>query len=200
MKNEDDLAELRSDWQRSAFDLETVRLTLARRRRDHGLAQIGNGLCLVLATALFGWFVHRVMTGSGWLFVVGAAVILISIPLLLVQIVELGREARTRYDDTTGSLLLNARRRIAFELRLVRIGRHTVALFVAGAMATIGLVLFGLAPFRSGGIVAFVWGATAGLTWKWLNGRRAALQAEAERCERLIDEFAPAESDGDGVR
>ena len=195
MSGDDFLDALRADWRRPSVDLERMRRLTARRQRlqsvVRALTPVGALACGLLGL-LLGW---QAVTSGEAVLAVGAAALLIAAPLLLVELTEIRRASRIRYDDTPRGVLEQAAEQIHYARKALRGYRWSASILAAAAVIVVAIRLAGWSSDPAAFPIAATWIAVAALTWAAQVWRAGRLAREAQRCEQLLVQLDEAEDD-----
>lgn len=184
---------LRADWGRQSVDLDHIRRQVAQRRvsaRRAAWTNIGGGLLVLLFGA---WFAYQALAAGDAVYAIGAAAMLLALPLILAEYAAARRSMTVRIDDTPAGVVRQARDQAGTSLRLLRGCRAGAMILLACAVTVMGLAALGLAEHTLATLLAPVWGGSALIMWFWQSWRGRRLADEIERCDRILAEFSEAE-------
>src|SRR5688572_21790770 len=179
--NDDFIRHLRGDWQSQDHDVANALLRLRRNRWTPHLALAWEISACVFAAAVGLWFAwvaahneeHRI------LFVLSAAVLLITAPVLGIASLMVRRRSFAWDAESPESLLRVGVRRVDASLRAMRIGQWHIAivavfvalLWIAEAFGFVHAIKFLV-------LYTAVCVAVCGASWLWMRRRAKQLRAE----------------------
>lgn len=190
---DDFLDSLRADWREQAPDLAAIGRRGERRRKLARLSMLVSFSTALLAILLAGWFGYRAAVSGDAVTMLGAAGLLVAVPLLILEAIDKRRGLSLRYDSTPKGVLLEARHRAATARRLLAGFRWSAAILLACAAAAWVLAAGGYAERGEALLLTGVWGGTAFGVWLWQMWRSRRLAAEIACSDRLLEELAEAE-------
>jgi hypothetical protein len=148
-----------------------------------------------LAILLASWFGYRAATTGDAVIMLGAAGLLVAVPLLIVEAIDKSRSLALRYDSTPKGVLLEARHWAVTARRFLAGFRWSAVILLACAAGAWTLVGAGHADRGEAVFLTGVWGGTALGVWLWQMWRDRRLAAEIACGDRLLAELAGAEGD-----
>jgi len=193
MTNDTLLSELGADWRRQTTDLDRLRKLTERRRLRTRLALIGKAAGTAVAFLSGLWFVWLALTGAPALFALAGIVLLVSLPLMLLELAGTARSLRIGYDDTPVGMLRRARHQAAASRHLLWGSRASALLLGATAAGLLALFAAGSASAEEALIFAPTWALFAIAGWAWQSHRARRLAAEIAGCDALLAELGEAE-------
>lgn len=188
------LAELRAAWTQQPPGAEQTPRRLAHRRARERLKLLGAAFAVLAYAGLALLFAARAADGGPTVYWLAAIAFALSVPVMLVELVQALRDTRIEYEETPLGLLHEARHRIAAARRALW-GCRLAALVLCGSV--LGLAAMwaaGEVAGRRALLIGLVWGGVAAATWGWQVRRGRQLAAEAARCERLLAEYRGADA------
>ena len=143
---------------------------------------------------LFGlWFIRLALTGAPPLFALAGIVLLVSLPLMLLEVAGTARSLRIGHDDTPAGVLRRARHQAAAARHLLWASRVSALLLGASAAALLLLHAAGRARAEDAWLFAPLWALVAIGGWVWQSRRARRLAADIARCDSLLAELGEAE-------
>lgn len=191
--SDDFLDTLRADWREPAPDLAAIGRRGERRRRLTRMSMLVSLSTAVLAILVAGWFGYRAAASGDAVTMLGAAGLLVAVPLLIAEAIDKRRSLSLRYDSTPTGVLLDARHRAATARRFLRGFRWSAAILLACAATSWVLVAAGSADRGEAWFLTWVWGGTAIGVWLWQLWRDRRLAAEIACSDRLLAELGEAD-------
>ncbi|MDQ8757973.1 hypothetical protein RCO27_17240 [Sphingosinicella sp. LHD-64] len=192
MTNDSFLSDLGADWRRQTADLDRLRARTERQRRRTRLALIAKAAGAAIALLSGVWFVWLAFRGAPTVFALAGIVLLVSLPLMLLELAGTARALRVGHDDTPAGVLRRARDQAVAARQLLWAGRVAALLMAASAAGLAALFVAGRA--RTEDTLAFVplWTLVALGGWVWQARRARRLAAEIARCDALLAELREA--------
>lgn len=193
MTTDPSLAELGVDWRRQIVDLDRLRAATERRRRRTLLALIVKAAGTGIAFLFGAGFVWLALGGAPAIFALAGFVLVISLPLMLMDLAGTARLLRLGHDDTPAGVLRRARDQAAIAQHLL--WGHRAGALLLGACALGLLALYATGRARAEEALVFVplWGLLALGGWAWQARRARRLAAEVGRCDSLLAELSEAD-------
>lgn len=187
------LSEIGADWRRQTVDLDRLHSAIDRRRRLTRLALIikaaGTGIALLCGA----WFVRLALGGAPAIFALAGIVLLVSLPLMLIDLAGTARSLRLGDDDTPAGVLRRARNQAAMARHLLWGHRAAALLLGACALGLLGLYATGRARAEEAIVMVPLWALLASGGWLWQLHRARHLASEIARCDRLLAELGEAD-------
>ncbi len=195
MMTDEYLDTLRADWRGEAPDLVAMRRDGERRRRLMRLSMLLSLSTAVLAVVAAGWLGYRAAATGDAVSMLGAAGLLIAVPLLIVEAIDKRQSLSLRYDSTPKGVLLEARHRAVTARRLLVGFRWSAVILLACAAAAWVLAAGGYADRGKALFLTGVWAGTAFGVWLWQLWRSRRLAAQIACSDRMLAELAEAEDE-----
>ncbi len=183
------IRELRRDWQSQEFDASQVVRRLRRARWAPHLVLVFEilGCCVALGVGIWFAWVAAHQEEHKLLFVLSAAVLLITAPVLGVATALARRPGLAWDDETPESILRSGIRRADATLQAMRVGRWHIAI-IAGFVALLW-ALQGLKFIQAMEFLLFYSSVCLVVSlgsWIWMAWRTRTLHAERDACIRLL--------------
>lgn len=183
---------LGADWRRQTADLDRVRRSIEARRRRTRLVLLARIAGTGAALLSCAWFIRLALSGGPATFALGAIVLVIALPLMLLEVAGTARLLRVGHDDAPAGVLRRARDQATLARHLLWGTRAAALLLGASAAGLLGLYAAGRAGERQVLIITPIWLLLALALWGWQVYRGRRLAAEIERCEVLLAELGEA--------
>ena len=186
---------VRADWRRDGPDLAAIGRRGERRRRLTRLSMLASLSTAFLAILLASWFGYRAAVSGDAVTMLGAAGLLVAVPLLIVEAIDKRRSLSLLHDSTPRGVLLEARHRAVTARRFLAGFRWSAVILLACVAAAWVLVAGGYADRGQALFLTGVWVSTAFGVWLWQLWRSRRLAAEIACSDRLLAELAEAEGE-----
>jgi hypothetical protein len=193
MTNDTLLSELGADWRRQTADLDRLRRLTERRRQRTRLALIAKAAGAAIASFSGLLFVWLALTGASALFALAGIVLLVSLPLMLLELAGTARSLRIGHDDTPAGVLRRARHQAAASRHLLWGSRASALLLGVTAAGLLALYAAGRASAGEALLFVPIWALFAIAGWVWQSHRGRRLAAEVARCDTLLAELGEPE-------
>lgn len=182
-------AELGAEWRRQAVDIGRIQKMVdqrIRRARKMLIARTG-AVIIVMAAMLF--FLVLALKGDRPLFALAGVILLISLPLMVLELLATARALHVSPSCTPEEVLSGAITQTLASKRLLWGARASSILLAISAAILVVFHSIGLATTDEMLIFAPFWGLASLAGWLWQYHRSAQLDGEIARCNSLLHQL-----------
>jgi hypothetical protein len=187
--------EIKKEWTEQDLQINALRRSLRLGQIYWRALSVVSIAAALLAVVAGIWFVLKAVHQRDLLYALSAFALLTAVPPAAIAEVRARREGLNWHDETPEGTIRHALRRTIITERLLRITFFNGCVLAILVVVVWGCVAVALIPNESGLVViTAIWVGFAVGALVWVRSRRRGNRVERQRCEKLLQDYAEAES------